>query len=136
MLIQTLCILSVFIHHIPTEQQLDTKHFIFGNLHLDGQRHLKQNWLQTPPLSYLRLMATFLPDAQAKTLEFSLAPLPLTPYVQSLCRPSTSPPSNPMLRNFPAVQWLRLPTSTAGGAGSILGWGRKIVHAHAVRPKK
>ena len=29
----------------------------------------------------------------------------------------------------PAVQWLRLCTSTAGGTGSIPGWGTKILHA-------
>ena len=28
-----------------------------------------------------------------------------------------------------AVQWLRLHASTAGGAGSIPGWGTKIPHA-------
>ena len=28
-----------------------------------------------------------------------------------------------------AVQWLRLHASTAGGAGSIPGWGTKILHA-------
>ena len=27
------------------------------------------------------------------------------------------------------VQWLRLPASTAGGTGSIPGWGTKILHA-------
>ena len=30
------------------------------------------------------------------------------------------------LRDFPADQWLRLCTSTAGSMGSILGWGTKI----------
>ena len=28
-----------------------------------------------------------------------------------------------------AVQWLRLCTSTAGGSGSIPGWGTRIPHA-------
>ena len=32
------------------------------------------------------------------------------------------------------VQWLRLHTSTAGGTGSIPGWGMKI--PHAAQPKK
>ena len=36
--------------------------------------------------------------------------------------------------DFPAVQWLRLCASTAGGVGSILGRGTKI--PHAVWPKK
>ena len=27
-----------------------------------------------------------------------------------------------------AVQWLRLQASTAGGVGSIPGWGNKIMH--------
>ena len=89
MLIQTLCILSVFTHHSPTEQRLDNKHFILdtftwmvkGMSNRTGSKHL--------PLSYLKLLATFLSDAQAKILEFSLAPLPLIPYVQSLCKPST-----------------------------------------------
>ena len=27
------------------------------------------------------------------------------------------------------VQWLRLQASTAGGTGSIPGWGNKILHA-------
>ena len=33
------------------------------------------------------------------------------------------------LRTFLNVQWLRLPTSTAGGVGLIPGWGTKIPHA-------
>ena len=33
-----------------------------------------------------------------------------------------------------AVQWLRLGASTAGGMGSIPGWGTKILHAP--QPKK
>ena len=31
--------------------------------------------------------------------------------------------------NSPAVQWLGLLASTAGGVGSIPGWGTKIWHA-------
>ena len=34
-----------------------------------------------------------------------------------------------------AVQWSRLGTSTAGGAGSITGWGNKIPHASQARKK-
>ena len=36
------------------------------------------------------------------------------------------------------VQWLRLPTSNAGGAGLIPGWGAKILHAeqHGQKEKK
>ena len=33
------------------------------------------------------------------------------------------------LGNSLALQWLRLRTSTAGGMGSIPGWGTKILHA-------
>ena len=32
-----------------------------------------------------------------------------------------------------AVQWLRLCNSTAGGTGSIPGWGTNILHSHAVQ---
>ena len=32
-------------------------------------------------------------------------------------------------RDFPGVQWLRLHSSTAGGAGSIPGWETNIPHA-------
>ena len=32
-------------------------------------------------------------------------------------------------RYFQAVQWLRLWASTAGGMGSIPGWGTKILYA-------
>ena len=35
-----------------------------------------------------------------------------------------------------AVQWLRLHTSTAGGAGFIPGWGTKIPHATCRRQKQ
>ena len=37
-----------------------------------------------------------------------------------------------------AVQWLRLPAFTAGGAGSIPGWGTKVPHAtkHGQKIKK
>ena len=35
-----------------------------------------------------------------------------------------------------AVQWLRHHASTAGGTGSIPGWGTKILHATGSRPKK
>ena len=37
-----------------------------------------------------------------------------------------------------AVQWLRVCISTAGGTGSILGWGMKILHAvrHGQKKKK
>ena len=34
------------------------------------------------------------------------------------------------------VQWLRLGASTAGGAGSIPGWGTKIPHAALQKKKK
>ena len=34
------------------------------------------------------------------------------------------------------VQWLRLHTSTAGGVGSIPGWGTKIPHAMGRSQKK
>ena len=34
------------------------------------------------------------------------------------------------------VQWLRLNTSTAGGIGSIPGWGTKIPHALWVQTKE
>ena len=34
------------------------------------------------------------------------------------------------------VQWLRLCTSTAGGTGSIPGWGTKILHATWCGQKK
>ena len=30
---------------------------------------------------------------------------------------------------FPVVQWLRLCTANAGGAGSIPGWGTRVPHA-------
>ena len=35
-----------------------------------------------------------------------------------------------------AVQWVRLHASTAGGTGSIPGWGAKIAASYAVQPKK
>ena len=35
-----------------------------------------------------------------------------------------------------AVQWLRLRASSAGGVGSIPGWGTKIPPCHVLRPKK
>ena len=38
------------------------------------------------------------------------------------------------LGTFPVVHWLRLCTYSAGGAGSISGWGTNILHA--VWPKK
>ena len=34
------------------------------------------------------------------------------------------------------VQWLRLRASTAGGTGSIPGWGTKILHAARCGQKK
>ena len=34
------------------------------------------------------------------------------------------------------VQWLRLSTSTAGGTGSIPGWGTKILQATQCSPKQ
>ena len=40
------------------------------------------------------------------------------------------------LRTSLAVWWLRLRASTAGGAGSIPGWGTKILHAVWCRQKK
>ena len=38
------------------------------------------------------------------------------------------------LGTYLVVQWLRLQISTAGGMGSILGWGTKI--PHTVQPPK
>ena len=35
----------------------------------------------------------------------------------------------PLLGTFLVVQWLRLHASTAGGMGSIPGWGTKIPQA-------
>ena len=40
------------------------------------------------------------------------------------------------IREFQAVQWLRLHASTAGGTGSIPGWGTKIPQAVQCRQKK
>ena len=35
------------------------------------------------------------------------------------------------------VQWLRLPAPSAGGTGSVPGWGAKILHAaHCGQKKK
>ena len=39
-----------------------------------------------------------------------------------------------MRGDFPAIQWLRLCASNAGGMGSIPGWGTKV--PHAVQPAK
>ena len=33
------------------------------------------------------------------------------------------------MRDFPTVQWVRRCASSAGGLGSLLGWGTKISHA-------
>ena len=43
-----------------------------------------------------------------------------------------------MLGTSLAVQWLRLRASTAGGTGSIPGWGAKIPHTtwHGQKIKK
>ena len=38
--------------------------------------------------------------------------------------------------DFLVVQWLRLHASTAGGTGSIPGWGTKIPHATWHGPEK
>ena len=45
---------------------------------------------------------------------------------------------NPGIGSSLVVQWLRLQASTAGGMGSIPGWGTKILHAmqYARPPKK
>ena len=34
---------------------------------------------------------------------------------------------SPNFRDFPGGQWLGLPSSSAGGTGSIPGWGNKIL---------
>ena len=42
----------------------------------------------------------------------------------------------PLLGTFLVVQWLRLHASTAGGMGSIPGWGTKMLHALQCGKKK
>lgn len=91
----TLHIPSSFIHQILIEQPLGTKHFILGTFTWLITGHLKHNWPQTPATSMSQVMATLLPDAQAKTLESSLPPLSLTPYIQPLCKPCTLYLQNP-----------------------------------------
>ena len=46
--------------------------------------------------------------------------------------------SKNMIGDSLVVQWLELWASTAGGTGSILGWGSKILHAlwHGQKKKK
>ena len=43
---------------------------------------------------------------------------------------------NYMRGTSPSVQWLRLFASMAGGLGSILGWGTKILNASSCSQKK
>ena len=42
----------------------------------------------------------------------------------------------PIIRTSLVVQWLRLPDSAAGGAGSIPGQGTKILNTMLARSKK
>ena len=42
---------------------------------------------------------------------------------------SESPHDKRLSRNSLVVQWLGLCASTAGGTGSLPGWGTKILHA-------
>ena len=44
--------------------------------------------------------------------------------------------NSPSLRTSLAVQWLKLCASTAGGAGSIPGWGTKISRMPCSAAKK
>ena len=69
-----------------------------------------------------------------------IIPLYLLPSVQQ-CSNSTSSPTCSLLilvilGTSQAVQWLTFCASTAGGMGSIPGWGTKILHAARYSQKK
>ena len=79
------------------------------------------DWKKRPWLLFFKLMATW--KLASKDLPFLKIFLGKTPFLQILHRWHLESCSSLV------VQWWRLCTSSAGGSGSIPGWGTKILHA-------
>ena len=101
---------------------------------LGGSHVPRSNWAREPQLLSLRVWSLCSATGEAamvrgpRTVMKSGPHLPRLEKALARTEDPTQPKIKKTLGTSLAVQWLRLCVCTAGGAGSIPGWGTKIPH--------